>query len=113
MTFAVRVRFCLFREQPEGVPPMIPQAFLPMGGLLSALPAPPMAMFQQNMRPDARTFQPFQPQQSYGPCFNCNQAGHSARNCPLPQRSARRNADLKIEIWTKNFWEKEIISERA
>jgi hypothetical protein len=73
-------------------PPMMPQTFLPMGGVLSALPAPPMAMLQQNMRPDTRTFQSFQPLQNIGPCFNCNQAGHLARNCPFPQRSARKNA---------------------
>ena len=73
-------------------PPMMSQTFLPMGGVLSALPAPPMAMFQQHMRPDPRILQPFQTQQNLGPCFNCNQAGHLARNCPFPQRSARSNA---------------------
>ena len=72
-------------------PPMMSQTFLPMGGVLSALPTPPMAMFQQNMRPDIRTLQPLQPLQAFGPCFNCNQEGHLARNCPFPQRSVRRN----------------------
>ena len=45
-------------------PPMMPQTFLPMGGVLSALPTPPMAMFQQNMRPDILTLQPLQPLQA-------------------------------------------------
>ena len=73
-------------------PPIMPQPFTPMGGLLSALPTPPMAMFNSNMHPGVHTFQTGQPQQSYGPCFNCNQMGHLARNCPMPQRSTRRSA---------------------
>ena len=56
------IRNNLKNQISQCAPRMMPQAFSPMGGLLSAMPAPPVAMPYPNMRPEAHAFQPFQPQ---------------------------------------------------
>ena len=49
-----------------------------------------------------------------GPCFNCNQSGHVARNCPTGQRNSRGGGNSGRGNHGKSlFWEEKRITELA
>ena len=71
----------------------VQSALMNMGGMMRALSVPHAPIFYQGMgTPYNFSGMQFNPlfQQPPLACFNCNQAGHFATNCPLPQRTPRR-----------------------
>ena len=78
------------------VPGPVPYTDLPfisMGNIMGAVPVQPRPFFPDqiggNQFPGVQ--RPMQHLQLQGSCFNCNQMGHMARQCPFPQRTGRRN----------------------
>ena len=95
---------------PGPVPYMNPP-FIPMGNIMSAVPIQPTPFFPDQISGNQFSSMqgPMQQMQFQGICFNCNQTGHMARQCPFPQRTGRRNirgTGRRANGLSRNQWKK-------
>jgi len=90
-------------------PGPIQPSFLPMGNMMGALPTPTVPFFPQGPPPPsffAYGHRATQPLQFSGNCFNCNQGGHVAKNCPQPPRPRRNTGKGPKGRGPRNFGNK-------